>query len=165
MFADDTTLVAKSRQALISMLQDMKVALADIGLNLNADKCSIQRTSTREWRKTALRIGGSEYPIVSSEEGFKILGTNFTLNGSTKKEVQSRLDAGWAKFHALLPLLGKRDASILKRLKLCDATVSKTVLWCSESWSLIVKEKRLLRSTWRKMLRKIIGPRRMQDED
>eukprot|EP00973_Karenia_brevis_P014367 1956990-Karenia_brevis.AAC.1 len=42
MFADDTTLVAKSRQALQKMLKEVTVALARIGLNLNADKCSIQ---------------------------------------------------------------------------------------------------------------------------
>jgi hypothetical protein len=41
-FADDTTLIAKSKRALRAMLRDIHEALQTVGLNLNADKCKIQ---------------------------------------------------------------------------------------------------------------------------
>jgi len=44
MFADDTTLLAKSRHALREMLEDAIDELGKIGLNLNADNCKIQCT-------------------------------------------------------------------------------------------------------------------------
>jgi len=40
MFADDTTLFASSRASLVRMIQDVKLALSDHGLNLNIDKCN-----------------------------------------------------------------------------------------------------------------------------
>ena len=97
--------------------------------------------------------------------GFKVLGTQFTLLGRCSAELRKRVAAGWGKFHSLWPLLGKRDGDLHKRLQLFDACVSKTVLWCSESWLITQKEKRLLQSTQNIMLRKIVGPRRGQNED
>ena len=48
---------------------------------------------------------------------------------------------------------------------LLDATVSKTILWCAESWKLTVEEKKTLRITQRSMLRRVVGPRRNPEED
>ena len=94
-----------------------------------------------------------------------MLGTIFTLNGNTHAEFQARLDAGWSKFFSLKRLLLKRDADVRKRLKLFNATISKTVLWCAESWKLTVEEKKRLRATQRSMLRKMVCPNRRPDED
>eukprot|EP00973_Karenia_brevis_P017211 2364335-Karenia_brevis.AAC.1 len=80
-------------------------------------------------------------------------------------EFQARLAAGWAKFNYLRPLLCKRDACRKRRLRLFDATVSKTVLWCSESWALTVKQRKELKTTRRAMLRILVGRRRRADED
>ena len=80
-------------------------------------------------------------------------------------EFEAPLKAGWAKFSSLLPLLAKKDASEARRLRLFDSTVSKSVLWCAETWKLTVKQKRKLRSTQRHMLRRMVGPKRRPDED
>ena len=83
MFADDTTLIAKSRAALKKMLQDVSRGLAEIGLNLNADKCFVQSSTTT--RGGSLQVGGMIYPIVPNHVGFKVLGTTFTLNGTDRR--------------------------------------------------------------------------------
>ena len=44
MFADDTTLFASSRANLTTMIEDVRVALREHGLNLNVDKCLFQST-------------------------------------------------------------------------------------------------------------------------
>ena len=62
-------------------------------------------------------------------------------------------------------LLRKTNASVAKRLQLFQATVSKVVLWCAESWALTVSQKRRLRTVQRAMLRRMVGPRRRPDED
>ena len=100
----------------------------------------------------------------SASDGFKVLGTQWTLRGRTSAEVRSRMGAAWAKFHALWPLLGKRDGNLHKKLKCFDASVTQTALWCCESWLLTVKEKRLLESTQNRMLRKFAGPGRRPEE-
>ena len=116
-------------------------------------------------RENKLTVHTLEFPIVSRDTGFKTLGTLFPLNGNTHAEFQERLSAGWAKFYSIKRLLLKRDANEQQRLRLFNATVSKTVLWCSESWKLTVAEKKTLRATQRSMLRKMVGPRRRPDDD
>jgi hypothetical protein len=131
---------------------------------MNPGKCLVHTSSPRN-RKTSFEVDGVEYQIVGNDVGFKILCTMVTLNGNSDKEFDNRLAAGWAKFHPLLPLLNEKDANIKQRLKLFDATVSKIVLWCCESWALTKKQTRRLRATRRAMLRRIFGPRRQPEED
>jgi hypothetical protein len=165
MFADDTTLIARSRGALWAMLADIIAELSKVGLNLNAEKCNVQCSKATTKARPPLVVGDMSFKVVDQNEGFKVLGTTFTLNGNTTKEYESRLDAAWAKFHELKPLLCRREASMSKRLQLFGSTVSKTALWGAESWTLTVKQKRHLRAVQRSMLRRMVGPRRAPDEE
>ena len=81
MFADDTTLLASTREDLISMIRDVRDALAKHGLNLNLDKCIVQTNTGNSANE--LKIDGVEVTMVSLDEGFKILGTKFMLSGRT----------------------------------------------------------------------------------
>ena len=162
MFADDTTLMARSREDLVSMIIDVREALAPHGLNLNLDKCCIQTNTACQ--DTCIDIEGASVPIVQPSVGFKILGTILTADGKTSAEVRSRINAGWAKFHKLWPLLGKRGGMMKERLRLFDMCVGQTVLWCCESWNLTQKEKQKLRSVQHDMLRRIAGPKRSAEE-
>ena len=102
--------------------------------------------------------------MVSAYEGFKVLGTQFTLLGRCSAEIRARISGAWAKFHYLWPILGKRDGNLQKRLRLFDTTVSQTLLWCCESWLITQKEKQLIKTTQNAMLRRIAGPRRKPEE-
>ena len=126
MFADDTTLVAKSRQALASMIKDLKEALEQVGLKLNDQKCKIQCNAARPFGSTSLKFGGLNIPIVAPDLGFKVLGTQFTLLGHGAAEFHNRIQAAWGKYHQIWPLLRMRDTSLSKRLRLFDCTVSAT---------------------------------------
>ena len=43
-------------------------------------------------------------------------------------EVKAQIAAAWGKFHALWPVLGKRDGDLRNRLRLFDARVSQFVV-------------------------------------
>ena len=163
MFADDTTLMAGSRAQIISMIRDVKAALAKHGLNLNMDKCEVQ-TNNVNVVAGSLVVDGQSIPIVQPEVGFKVLGTKVTLAGRTSAELSARISAAWGKFHQLWPALGKRDASLTKRLRLFDMTVTQTALWGNESWNLTQKEKSRLKSTFHNMIRRIAGVGRSPEE-
>ena len=80
MFAD-TTLLAESRQALARMLANIREELANVGLSLNADKCSVQCLGKGAVTGQKIKLGGEEYPKTSSTSGFKVLGTMVTMDG------------------------------------------------------------------------------------
>jgi hypothetical protein len=163
MFADDTTLFAASRKQLTKMIAEVKAALEHHGLKLNMDKCVVQ-TNQRDAATKPIAADGEEIPMVDPSVGFKVLGTTFTLAGRTSVELRSRIGAAWAKFHKLRPLLLKRNGDLQKRLKLFDACVGQTALWCCESWLLTKEERRALTSAQNSMLRRIAGPRRYADQ-
>ena len=110
MFADDVTLFAANRQQLLSMIRDVRDELAKHGLNLNMDKCQVQ-TNRPNAPIVPIKLDGADIPMVPSEVGFKLLGTQFTLIGRCSAELRLRISAAWGKFHALWPLLGKRDGN------------------------------------------------------
>ena len=88
----------------------------------------------------------------------------FTLKGRTSAELRSRIAAGWAKFYQTWPLLNPEHGGLNKRLRLFNATVSQTVLWCSQSWLDTQEEKRHLQSTQNEMLKQTEGARCGPDE-
>ena len=94
-----------------------------------------------------------------------MLGTQFTLTGRCSAELRLRISAAWGKFHALWPVLGKRDGNLNKRLWIFDSTVTQTALWCCESWLITQCEKQLLKAVQHAMLRRIAGARRFPSED
>ncbi len=165
LFADDTTLVAKSKKALQAMLKDIREAFEKVGLKMNISKCKIQTNAHTKRTPSHLQIDGLSFPIVPPTEGFKFLGTQFTLCGGVDAELDARIAAAWGKFHTLWPLLRRRDTDPMKRLRLFDSNVGRSVLWCCESWSLTVKQKHRLQTTERAMLRRFAGPRRAPEED
>ena len=146
------------------MIRHVRDELAQHGLSLNMDKCVVQANSHRA-SVMPIDIDGQGIPMVPATEGFKVLGTQFTLLGRCSAEVRRRISAAWGKFHSLWPLLGKRDGNLDKRLKLFDSSVTQTALWCCESWLLTQKEKMLLQTTQNTMLRRIAGSRRRPDEE
>ena len=62
------------------------------------------------------------------------------------------------------PLLCRSEGDLAKILKMFDANVTQTVLWCSESWHVTKEELRVLKTTQNSMLRRIVGKRRAPDE-
>ena len=65
--------------------------------------------------------------MVAPEEGFKVLGTQYTLAGRCSAEIRARAAAAWGKFYALWPILGKKGGNLTKKLRIFDASVTQTV--------------------------------------
>jgi len=100
-----------------------------------------------------------------SRFGFGFLGTLFTLEGGTSREVQKRINIAWGKFHQVWHLLRHRAASLRQRLRLFNAVVGRSLLWGAESWTLTVAEKKKIRVAQRSMLMRFVGPQLRTDED
>jgi len=82
------------------MIKDVKAALATHGLNLNIDECLIQ-TNCPTAAIQPITVDGQAIPMVSASPGFKVLGTQFTLQGKCSAELECRMSAAWGKFHSL----------------------------------------------------------------
>ena len=117
--------LAANRAQLISMIRDVRAALAEHGLNLHMDKFIVQ-TNRPGARVSTINIDRQSVVMVDASVGFKVLGTQFTLLGRCSAEIRSRISAAWGKFHSLWRLLGKRGGNLNKRLRLFDRCVTQT---------------------------------------
>ena len=96
---------------------------------------------------------------------FLLLGTLLEVGEAGQTEIENRIASGWKLFWSLKLMLLNRKVSIVRRLRLFDATVGSCVMWCCESWAPRAEELRQLESARRSMLRKIVCNRRGPDEE
>ena len=164
-FADDCTLVAKTWTSLSRMILTLREALLKRGLSLHPSKCQAQ-TNIEDWnRRGSIAIADNfSIDFLQEDQPIQVLGTVLALKDYTRAEIRHRIAVGWRSFWSLKPLLLHSGASIHQRLKLFDATVASSVLWCSQSWALREEEKRILSKTRRSMLRRIVKAKRFADE-
>jgi hypothetical protein len=73
------------------------------------------------------------------------------------KELSNRIKCAWAKIVQHKEELTKKQYSLADRLRLFESIVSPAVLYGSETWTLTKEMAKLLRTTQRRMLRKILG--------
>ena len=138
--------------------------MAKFRLRLNVQKCVAQCNIFREKVGQSIFVENMEIKVVPATEGFPVLGTKYTLCQGVKAEFDNRIAAAWSKFHFILPLLRRKDTSYQKRLRLFKAVVGRSLLWACESWTLTTKQKATLKSVQRSMLRRFVGPARIQGE-
>ena len=97
---------------------------------------------------------------------FKYLGRLFPgdLRNRGKANLSHRLACGWFKFHTLAPTLLNRKLPIILRLKLFDSVVSPTVTYSLSTTPLTGVQLSMLDATQRKMIRRMVGWVRFDDE-
>jgi len=88
------------------------------------------------------------------------LGTTLTNQNSIAEEIKSRLRPGNACHHSVQKLLSSRLLSKNIQIKIYRTIILPVVLYGCETWSLTLWEERKLRMFEKKVLRRIIGPRR-----
>jgi hypothetical protein len=102
-----------------------------------------------------------EIEVLGVEGDTKYLGRKLTFTDPHRMEVESRIASAWKKFHVQKQELLNRDYSLNDRLRLFHGTVTPTVLYGCEAWTMTVELDQRLRVTQRQMLRMIFQmPRR-----
>ena len=65
--------------------------LANIGLNLSADKCSVQRVGRAAGRGQKVQLSWEEYPIANCHDGLNVWGAMVTLDGIVYSTFKGRV--------------------------------------------------------------------------
>ena len=93
-------------------------------------------------------------------EEFKYLGTTLSNQNSIAEEINSRLRLGSAFYHSVQYLLSSRLLSKNLKIKIYRTIILPVVLYGCETWSLTLREERMLRAFENMVLRRIFGSRR-----
>ena len=117
-YANDTTLMAESKEELKSLLMEMKEESEQVGLKLNIQKTKIMASGPI----TSWQIDGE------TVEDFIILGSTITTDGDCHHEIKKRLTLGRNIMTNLESILKIRDISLSTKVHLVKAIVFPVVM-------------------------------------
>ena len=134
-YADDTTLMAESKEELKSLLMKLKGESDKAGLKLNIQKTKVTASSLI----TSWQIDGETVETVTD---FIFLASKITANGDCSHEIKRRLLHGRKAMIKLDSILKSRDITLPTKVCLVKAMVFPGVMCGYESWTVKKAEHR-----------------------
>ena len=128
-YADDTTLMAESKEELKSLLMKVKEESEKAGLKLNIQKMEIMTSGPI----TSWHIDGETMETVTD---FIFLGSKITADGDCSHEIKRHLLLGRKVMTNLDSIFKSRDITLLTKVRLVKAMVFPVVMYGFESWTI-----------------------------
>lgn len=149
-YADDTTLMAESKEELKSLLMKVKEESEKVGLKLNIQKTKIMTSGPI----TSWEIDGETVETVSD---FILGGFKITEDGDCSHEIKRHLLLGREVMTNLDSILKSRDITLPTKVHLVKAMVFPVVIYGCESWTVKKAERQRIDAfelwCWRRLLK------------
>ena len=149
-YADDTTLMAESKEELKSLLLKGKEESEKVGLKLNIQKTKIMASGPI----TSWEIDGETVETVTD---FIFLGSKITADDDCSYEIKRCLLLGRKDMTNLDSILNSRDITLPTKVHLVKAMVFPVVMYGCESWTIKKTEHRKIDAfevwCWSRLLR------------
>ena len=127
-YADDTTLMAKSKEELKSLLMRVKEKSEKAGLKVNIPKAQIMALGPiTSWQKDG--------ETVETVSDFTFGGSKITTDGDCSHEIKRCLLLGRKVMTNLDIMLKSRDITLPTKVHLVKAMVFPVVMYGCESWT------------------------------
>ena len=126
-YADDSTLMAESKEELKSLLMKVKEESEKVGLKLNIQKTKIMASGPI----TSWQIDGETVETVSD---FIFGGSKIIADGDCSHEIKTCLLLGREVMTNLDSILKSRDITLPTKVHLVKAIVYPVVMYRCESW-------------------------------
>ena len=127
-YADDTTLMAESKEELKSPLMKVKEESKNVGLKFNIQKTKIMASGPI----TSWEIDGETVETVAD---INFGGSKITADGDCSHETKRRLLLGRKVMTNLDSMLKSRDITLPTKVHLVKAMVFLVVMYGCESWT------------------------------
>ena len=128
-YADDTTLLAESKEELKSLLMKVKEESEKAGLKLNIQKTKIMASSPN----TSWKIDGETMETVTD---FIFGGSKITADGDCSYEMKRRFLLGRKAMTNLDSILQSRDITLPTKVHLVKAVVFPIVMYGCKNWTI-----------------------------
>ena len=149
-YADDTTLMAESKEELKSLLMKVKEESEKVGLKLNIQKSKIMASGPI----TSWQIDGGTMEMVRD---FVFWGSKITADGDCSHEIKRLLLLGRKVMTNLDRILKSRDITLPTKVRLVKAMVFPAVVYGCDSWTIKKAESQRTDAfelwCWRRLLR------------
>ena len=149
-YADDTTLMAESKEELKSLFMKVKEESEKVGLKINIQKMKIMASGPIiSWQ--------IDEKTMETVTDFIFLGSKITADGDCSHEIKRRLLLGRKVMTNLDSILKSRDIILPTKVHLVKAMVFPVVMYGYESWTVKKAERQRIDAfelwCWRRHLR------------
>ena len=149
-YADDTTLMAESKEELKKLLMNVKEESEKVGLKLNIQKTKIMASRPI----IPCRIDGETVQRVTD---FIFRGSNITTDGDCSHAIKRHLLLGRKVLTNLDSIFKSKDITLPTKLHLVEAMIFPVVMFACESWTIKKDEHRRIDAfelwCWRRLFR------------
>ena len=128
-YADDTTLMAESKEELKSLLMKVKEEREKFGLKLNIQKTKITGSSP-------ITPWPVDEETVETMADFIFLGSKITADDDCRHEIKRHLLLGRKVMINLDSILKSKDITLPTKVHLVKAMVFQVVMYGCESWTI-----------------------------
>lgn len=161
-YADDIALIARSKKGLEETLEAIVAGAKRRGLEINQSKTKYMMSSRNQTKATQIKLGPYKFDKV---EHFKYLGVVVNGNNDRSMEINERLQAGNRAYWSYLRYLKDKSISRKTKLQIYKTAIRPVVTYAAETMCLTQRCEDKLRVFERKILRKILGPKRTEDDE
>ena len=149
-YADDSTLLARSKQELEKQAVELEKCSHSFGLQINAAKTHVMVHGSSE----EIHLGGK---AINQVDSFKYLGSMVGIDGDSTPEICARLAIARNATSQLIGLWKAKEISLKLKIQLVKSLVwSIIALYGAESWTLKQRDMKKIESfelwVWRRML-------------
>ena len=149
-YADDTTMVARSRDECELMGESLRSVSSDFGLQINRSKTSAMTVHG----EGEMEIEGEE---ITKVEKMKFLGSYVTPDGDSTTDIKSRIGMAKAITSNMADVWKSTELNLKLKVRLAKALVWSVALYACETWTLRKQEERMIEVfemwLWRRVLR------------
>ena len=168
-YADDLLLFGKSLPEVLHMLEVRVLELNAAGLSMNGTKTKLLTTDSKESLADIpllVEVAGTFVELVRGQTTHKYLGKKLSGDLLSRKQcnLDFRLSCAWMKYDSIAPTLLNKRIPVHLRLRLFDSIVSPAALYSLTSTPLTTSQLRKLDVAQHRMLRRIVGWIRFDDE-
>jgi hypothetical protein len=163
-FADDIDIVGNSIRAVRDAYSKLEREANRIGLFVNVDKTKLLMVCpsprTKEMVGTHFEVNDKRFEVVSE---FPYLGALVDNKFNTSKEIKRRIVTAQRAVFGLNHLLRAKSISRKTKFALYKTLIRPVAIYGSESWNTTREEEEQLGVFERRVLRTIIGPKKLSD--
>ena len=149
-YADDTTLIATTKEGLDCLLGTVKEVSENFGLFLNFKIPKVINTGVVD----KCTVGNESLEVV---DDFIFLGTEIDKTGTCSKEIKRRLVLGRVALRKLDKIWKSNDVSIGTKRRLVQDFVFPVVMYWAETWTVIKTDRKKIDAfklwCWRRILK------------
>lgn len=136
-FADDQVIIACDEDDADYMLRKIKQQYEDWGLSLNMTKTEYMKVGGHgEIEDTELQIRE-----LRRTDCYKYLGSILSAEGTTKKDIEHRIQQGKKVTQALNSLLWSKNMRVVTKIKIFEAIVEPILTYGAECWQMSISDK------------------------